>query len=222
MSCSSSAFRCSAFATACRQWRSSSAARSRRAEVGRVRPHRPARARLRASARRPPAGADVLDEPPRHASSHRPPASPRSPRRRPRRWRRSSRSSAPCTASSSTPRWSTRPHGTDVLRTFLRDVCGCEQEWTPVSIVDEQIELIRAQVGEGRAICGLSGGVDSSVAALIVHRALGDRLVCVLVDHGLLRKDEAEQVVKTLRRALRRAARARRCARPLPRPPRRA
>jgi GMP synthase (glutamine-hydrolysing) len=91
------------------------------------------------------------------------------------------------------------PHGTQVLRTFLRDVCGCEQEWTPASIVDEQIALIREQVGEGRAICGLSGGVDSSVAALIVHRALGDRLVCVLVDHGLLRKDEAEQVVRTFR-----------------------
>ncbi len=89
------------------------------------------------------------------------------------------------------------PHGTEVLRTFLRDVCGCEEEWTPASIVDEQIERIRAQVGDGRAICGLSGGVDSSVAALIVHRALGDRLVCVLVDHGLLRKDEATQVVRT-------------------------
>jgi len=89
------------------------------------------------------------------------------------------------------------PHGTAVLRTFLRDVCGCEQEWTPASIVEEQVELIRAQVGDGRAICGLSGGVDSSVAALIVHRALGDRLVCVLVDHGLLRKDEAAQVVRT-------------------------
>ena len=60
-------------------------------------------------------------------------------------------------------------------------------------MVDEQVALIRAQVGDGRAICGLSGGVDSSVAALIVHRALGDRLTCVLVDHGLLRKDEASR-----------------------------
>ena len=89
------------------------------------------------------------------------------------------------------------PYGTEVLRTFLRDVCGCEEEWTPASIVEEQVAAIRAQVGDGRAICGLSGGVDSSVAALIVHRALGDRLVCVLVDHGLLRKDEATQVVRT-------------------------
>jgi len=66
-------------------------------------------------------------------------------------------------------------------------------------VVDEQVALIRAQVGEGRAICGLSGGVDSSVAALIVHRALGDRLTCVLVDHGFLRKDEARQVVAAFR-----------------------
>ena len=73
-------------------------------------------------------------------------------------------------------------------------------------MVDEQVALIREQVGDGRAICGLSGGVDSSVAALIVHRALGDRLTCVLVDHGLLRKDEAEQVVTRLPRPLRRAA----------------
>jgi len=91
------------------------------------------------------------------------------------------------------------PHGTDVLRTFLRDVCGCRQEWTPVSVVDEQVARIRAQVGDGRAICGLSGGIDSATAALIVHRALGERLTCVLVDHGLLRKDEADQVVRTFR-----------------------
>jgi GMP synthase (glutamine-hydrolysing) len=91
------------------------------------------------------------------------------------------------------------PHGTDVLRTFLRDVCGCEQQWTPSSVVDEQVALIREQVGDGRAICGLSGGVDSATAALIVHRALGDRLTCVLVDHGLLRKDEGEQVVRAFR-----------------------
>ena len=91
------------------------------------------------------------------------------------------------------------PYGTRVLETFLRDVCGCEQQWSPASVVDEQVATIRAQVGDGRAICGLSGGVDSSVAALIVHRALGDRLTCVLVDHGLLRKDEARQVVSAFR-----------------------
>jgi GMP synthase (glutamine-hydrolysing) len=89
------------------------------------------------------------------------------------------------------------PCGTEILKTFLFEICECEGDWSPASIIDEQVLMIRTQVGEGRAICGLSGGVDSSVAALIVHRALGDRLVCVLVDHGLLRKDEAEQVVKT-------------------------
>jgi GMP synthase (glutamine-hydrolysing) len=91
------------------------------------------------------------------------------------------------------------PHGSAVLETFLRDVCGCEERWSPASVVDEQVERIRAQVGTGRAICGLSGGVDSSVAALIVHRALGDRLTCVLVDHGLLRRDEAQQVATAFR-----------------------
>jgi GMP synthase (glutamine-hydrolysing) len=87
------------------------------------------------------------------------------------------------------------PHGTDILKTFLFDICECEGDWTPTSIIDEQVALIREQVGDGRAVCGLSGGVDSSTAALIVHRALGDRLTCVFVDHGLLRKNESEQVV---------------------------
>jgi GMP synthase (glutamine-hydrolysing) len=91
------------------------------------------------------------------------------------------------------------PHGTEILRRFLFDICGCEGDWSPASIIDEQVELIRARVGDGRAICGLSGGVDSSVAALIAHRALGDRLVCVFVDHGLLRKNEAEQVTSAFR-----------------------
>jgi GMP synthase (glutamine-hydrolysing) len=91
------------------------------------------------------------------------------------------------------------PHGTDILKRFLFDVCGCEDDWSPTSIIDEQIALIRDQVGDGHAICGLSGGVDSSVAALIVHRALGDRLTCVFVDHGLMRKNEAEQVTSAFR-----------------------
>jgi GMP synthase (glutamine-hydrolysing) len=91
------------------------------------------------------------------------------------------------------------PYGTEILKTFLYDLCECEGGWSPASVVEEQVELIRARVGEGRAICGLSGGVDSAVAALIVHRAIGDRLTCVLVDHGLMRKDEAEQVVSAFR-----------------------
>jgi GMP synthase (glutamine-hydrolysing) len=84
-------------------------------------------------------------------------------------------------------------HGTRLLGRFL-ELAGCRPSWTMVNIVDEQIERIREQVGDGHAICGLSGGVDSAVAAALVQRAIGDRLTCVFVDHGLLRKGEAEQV----------------------------
>jgi GMP synthase (glutamine-hydrolysing) len=91
------------------------------------------------------------------------------------------------------------PYGTEILTRFLRDVAGCRERWSPASLIAEQVEAIRAQVGEARAICGLSGGVDSATAALLVHRAIGDRLTCVFVDHGLLRKDEAEQVVSAFR-----------------------
>jgi GMP synthase (glutamine-hydrolysing) len=91
------------------------------------------------------------------------------------------------------------PYGQEILTRFLTDICGCEQTWSPASIVEEQIARIRAQVGDGSVICGLSGGVDSSVAALLVHRAIGEQLTCVFVDHGLMRKDEGEQVVATFR-----------------------
>jgi GMP synthase (glutamine-hydrolysing) len=91
------------------------------------------------------------------------------------------------------------PYGQQVLTNFLEDVCGCERSWSASSVIEEQIERIRAQVGDGRAICGLSGGVDSSVAALLVHRAIGDRLTCVFVDHGLMRKNEGEQVISAFR-----------------------
>jgi GMP synthase (glutamine-hydrolysing) len=91
------------------------------------------------------------------------------------------------------------PYGQQVLQNFLERVCGCELGWSPRSVMEEQIERIAAQVGDGRAICGLSGGVDSSVAALLVHRAVGDRLTCVFVDHGLMRKHEGEQVVRAFR-----------------------
>jgi GMP synthase (glutamine-hydrolysing) len=91
------------------------------------------------------------------------------------------------------------PYGQRVLTNFLQDVCGCELSWSPASVIEEQIERIRAQVGHGRAICGLSGGVDSSVAALLVHRAIGDRLTCVFVDHGLMRKNEGAQVISAFR-----------------------
>jgi GMP synthase (glutamine-hydrolysing) len=91
------------------------------------------------------------------------------------------------------------PYGQQVLTNFLDDICGCELTWSASSVIDEQIQRIRAQVGEGRAICGLSGGVDSSVAALLVHRAIGDRLTCVFVDHGLMRKNEGAQVIAAFR-----------------------
>ena len=91
------------------------------------------------------------------------------------------------------------PYGQDVLTHFLRDVCECDLTWSAASIVEEQIARIRAQVGGGKVICGLSGGVDSSVAALLVHRAIGEQLTCVFVDHGLMRKNEGEQVVATFR-----------------------
>jgi GMP synthase (glutamine-hydrolysing) len=91
------------------------------------------------------------------------------------------------------------PYGQEILTRFLTDICGCEATWSAASIVEDQIARIRRQVGDGRVICGLSGGVDSSVAALLVHRAIGDQLTCVFVDHGLMRKDEGEQVIGAFR-----------------------
>ena len=93
------------------------------------------------------------------------------------------------------------PFGQEVLKTFLGDICGCDMTWSAASIVEEQIARVREQVGDQKVICGLSGGVDSSVAALLVHRAVGDQLTCVFVDHGMMRKDEGAQVVKTFRDA---------------------
>jgi GMP synthase (glutamine-hydrolysing) len=91
------------------------------------------------------------------------------------------------------------PYGQKILTRFLTDMAGCERTWSPASIVEDQIARIREQIGTGRVVCGLSGGVDSSVAALLVHRAVGDQLTCVFVDHGLMRKDEGGQVIKTFR-----------------------
>ncbi|MEY4365262.1 MAG: hypothetical protein RLZZ305_606 [Actinomycetota bacterium] len=90
--------------------------------------------------------------------------------------------------------------GQDILRRFLIDVAGCRGDWTAASVVDDQVAAIRAQVGDERVICGLSGGVDSAVAAALVHRAVGSRLTCVYVDTGLMRRNESEQVVETFRR----------------------
>jgi GMP synthase (glutamine-hydrolysing) len=91
------------------------------------------------------------------------------------------------------------PYGTQILEAFLRDICGCDMSWSAASVAEEQIARIREQVGDGRVICGLSGGVDSSVAALLTYRAVGDQLTCVFVDHGLMRKNEGDQVVAAFR-----------------------
>jgi GMP synthase (glutamine-hydrolysing) len=89
------------------------------------------------------------------------------------------------------------PHGMQVLKNFLYDIADAPPAWTPAAVIEEQVERIRAQVGSERILCALSGGVDSAVAALLVHKAVGDQLTCVFVDHGMMRKDEAEQVVET-------------------------
>jgi GMP synthase (glutamine-hydrolysing) len=90
------------------------------------------------------------------------------------------------------------PHGGELLQNFLFNVCGCSPNWTPGAFIDEAVGRIREQVGDdGRVICGLSGGVDSAVAALLVHRAIGDRVTCIFVDTGCMRTGEAEQVVST-------------------------
>jgi GMP synthase (glutamine-hydrolysing) len=94
------------------------------------------------------------------------------------------------------------PYGTQILERFLREVTGATERWSPASVIDEQVERIRAQVGDAEVICGLSGGVDSATAAALVHRAVGDQLTCVLVDHGLMRKNEAGQVVEAFREQL--------------------
>ncbi len=91
------------------------------------------------------------------------------------------------------------PHGAQLLRNFALGVCGCAGDWTMAAFRRAAIDRIRAQVGHRRVICGLSGGVDSSVAAVLIHEAIGDQLTCIFVDHGLLRAGEAEQVVDTFR-----------------------
>jgi GMP synthase (glutamine-hydrolysing) len=89
------------------------------------------------------------------------------------------------------------PHGQEILKNFLYEIADVPPTWTPAALIEEQVERIRRVVGSERVLCALSGGVDSAVAALLVHKAVGDQLTCVFVDHGLLRENEAEQVVET-------------------------
>jgi len=97
------------------------------------------------------------------------------------------------------PEVSHTPKGTLILKNFLYDICGCSGDWKMSDFVSETVEAVRSQAGEAKVICGLSGGVDSSVVASLVHKAVGDQLVCILVDNGLLRRNERENVVSTFR-----------------------
>jgi GMP synthase (glutamine-hydrolysing) len=97
------------------------------------------------------------------------------------------------------PEVSHTPRGEQILENFLYEICGCRGDWKMSDFVEESVKSIRQQVGKGRVVCGLSGGVDSSVTAALVHEAIGDRLVCIFVDNGLLRKNERESVISTFR-----------------------
>jgi len=97
------------------------------------------------------------------------------------------------------PEVSHTPRGQQILKNFLYDICGCSGDWKMSDFVGETIESLRRQVGRDRVICGLSGGVDSSVAASLIHKAIADQLVCIFVDNGLLRRNENENVVSTFR-----------------------
>ena len=94
------------------------------------------------------------------------------------------------------------PQGREILRRFAVEICGCTPDWTPAAFIERAVAAIRAQVGTGRVVCGLSGGVDSAVTATLVHRAVGDQLTCIFVNTGLLRRGEPEQVVHTFREGL--------------------
>ncbi len=94
------------------------------------------------------------------------------------------------------------PRGADILANFAAVICGCRTDWTPTAFIDDAISAIRGQVGDGRVLLGLSGGVDSSVVAALVHRAIGDRLVSVYIDHGMMRQGETEGVITTFSEGL--------------------
>ena len=93
--------------------------------------------------------------------------------------------------------------GDRILKNFLYDICGCTGEWTMANFVQESVKALKERIGDRKVLCALSGGVDSSVAAVLVHKAVGDNLTCIFVDHGLLRKDEGDQVEKVFREQFR-------------------
>ncbi|MNO82995.1 GMP synthase [glutamine-hydrolyzing] [compost metagenome] len=88
-------------------------------------------------------------------------------------------------------------HGNEMIKNFVYDICGCEGNWSMETFIEDAIRDIRAQVGDNKVLCALSGGVDSSVVAMLIHKAIGDQLTCMFIDHGLLRKGEAESVMET-------------------------
>ena len=107
--------------------------------------------------------------------------------------------------------------GKRLLERFVREICGCEPLWSVGNIIDDAIARVRAQVGKGKVLLGLSGGVDSSVVAALLHKAIGDQLVCVFVDHGLLRLERRRRGHEDLRAESRREGHPRRCRGALPR-----
>ena len=108
------------------------------------------------------------------------------------------------------------PQGAELLRNFTHNVAGCRGDWTMALFRAQAIERIRDQVGHGNVVCGLSGGVDSAVAAVLLHEAIGDQLTCIFVDTGLLRAGEAEEVVDAVPRPLQHPAGSSRCRRAVP------
>ena len=88
-------------------------------------------------------------------------------------------------------------HGNEMIKNFLFEICGCEGQWSMETFIEDTIRDIRDEVGDRKVLCALSGGVDSSVVAILLHKAIGKQLTCMFIDHGMLRKDEAESVMET-------------------------